>query len=67
MAVAVSLLAVACGSSKDQASSTTTAPVGSASGNTIRVPADKPTIQAAVDAAEKGDLILISPGVYKEA
>ena len=67
MAVAVSLLAVACGSSKDQASSTTTAPVGSASGNTIRVPADKPTIQAAVDAAQKGDLILISPGVYKEA
>ncbi|HEY5154121.1 MAG TPA: right-handed parallel beta-helix repeat-containing protein [Acidimicrobiales bacterium] len=67
MVAAVSLLAVACGSSKDQASSATTAPAGSPSGNVIKVPADKPTIQAAVDAAQQGDLILISPGVYKEA
>lgn len=34
---------------------------------TIRVPADQPTIQKAVDAAKPGDLVLISPGTYKEA
>ncbi len=33
----------------------------------IRVPADYPTIQGAVDAAKQGDLILIAPGVYHEA
>ncbi len=33
----------------------------------IAVPADQPTIQAAVDAAQPGDLILISPGMYHEA
>lgn len=34
---------------------------------TIRVPADQPTIQAAVDEARPGDLILLSPGVYNES
>ncbi len=38
-----------------------------ASGTTIRVPDDHPTIQAAVDAAGEGDLILVEPGTYKEA
>jgi plastocyanin len=38
-----------------------------ASGNTVKVPADQPTIQKAVDAADPGDLILISPGTYHEA
>jgi Right handed beta helix region/Phospholipase_D-nuclease N-terminal len=33
----------------------------------IQVPADKPTIQAAVDAAQSGDLILVAPGTYPEA
>ncbi|HEY8488122.1 MAG TPA: right-handed parallel beta-helix repeat-containing protein [Thermaerobacter sp.] len=33
---------------------------------TLRVPEDYPTIQAAVDAAEPGDLILVGPGVYYE-
>ena len=33
----------------------------------ITVPAEQPTIQAAVDAAQPGDLILISPGTYNEA
>ena len=33
----------------------------------IEVPADHETIQAAVDAAEPGDLILVAPGVYHEA
>ncbi|HEX6989562.1 MAG TPA: right-handed parallel beta-helix repeat-containing protein [Bacillota bacterium] len=31
-----------------------------------RVPDDHPTIQAAVNAAEPGDLILVAPGVYRE-
>ncbi|MDW3220845.1 MAG: right-handed parallel beta-helix repeat-containing protein [Acidimicrobiales bacterium] len=34
---------------------------------THNVPADYPTIQAAVDAAEPGDLVLIDAGVYHEA
>lgn len=41
-------------------------PVAVASGITRHVPKDYPTIQAAVDAANPGDLILIAPGVYKE-
>ncbi|HET9249931.1 MAG TPA: right-handed parallel beta-helix repeat-containing protein, partial [Actinomycetota bacterium] len=36
-------------------------------GDEVRVPQDAPTIQAAVDAAEPGGLVLISPGVYEEA
>jgi len=54
----------------------TTAPVTTAAPATttteagldaIRVPADYPTIQEAVDAAGEGDLILIAPGTYHEA
>ncbi|HEU5439951.1 MAG TPA: right-handed parallel beta-helix repeat-containing protein [Ktedonobacterales bacterium] len=33
----------------------------------IHVPGDRPSIQAAVDAAQPGELILIAPGVYHEA
>jgi plastocyanin len=36
-------------------------------GGTLRVPRDYPTIQAAADAAKPGSLVLVSPGVYKEA
>ena len=36
-------------------------------GGEIRVPGDAPTIQAAVDAADPGGLVLVSPGVYEEA
>ena len=41
-------------------------PVPTRPGTTIRVPADQPTIQAAVDAAKPGDLVLVAPGVYPE-
>lgn len=34
--------------------------------NTLRVPADQPTIQAAINAAADGDTILVSPGTYYE-
>lgn len=42
-------------------------PVAAASGTTLRVPEDHDTIQAAVDAAAPGDLILVGPGVYRES
>nr|WP_184836378.1 right-handed parallel beta-helix repeat-containing protein [Kribbella solani] len=33
---------------------------------TIRVPADAPTISAAVSVAQQGDLVLVAPGTYHE-
>jgi plastocyanin len=36
------------------------------SGVTRRVPEDHDTIQAAVDAARPGDLVLVGPGIYRE-
>lgn len=35
-------------------------------GNVLRVPADYPSIQAAVNAAQEGDTVLVSPGIYYE-
>ena len=43
------------------------APSYEASGKTINVPEDASTIQGAVDKAKPGDLVLVAPGVYKEA
>ncbi|MFZ4718947.1 MAG: right-handed parallel beta-helix repeat-containing protein [Ilumatobacteraceae bacterium] len=78
IAITAALLLVACGEDKTATSTTvaeTTQPsepnatdttAGDGSG-TLRVPDDYPTIQAAVDAAEPGALILIAPGTYNEA
>lgn len=60
---------VVVGDVADTPDTTTTVPevAAKASGTTVAVPGDQPTIQKAVDAAAPGDLILVSPGVYKEA
>ena len=41
-------------------------PVSEPTGTTRRVPGGYPTIQAAVDAASPGDLVLVAAGVYRE-
>lgn len=43
------------------------APTGGSGGAWLRVPGEYATIQAAVDAAEDGDKILVSPGTYAES
>lgn len=76
--LALGLFAAACGDDDTtDASPTTEAPAGGEDdgaveegdreGATHRVPGDFDTIQAAVDAAAPGDLVLIEAGTYEEA
>ncbi len=65
----VLVFAAACGGDDDDSAADTDS--GGAEGasvdDALRVPDDYDTIQAAVDAAEPGDLILVGPGTYEEA
>ena len=68
--LAGALVLAACGGDDDTAEpdgGRDTSGTGDAGAATLRVPGDHDTIQAAVDAAQPGDLILIEPGVYEEA
>ncbi len=67
VAVALTIVAGACSSSSDTVDSSGTTTGSGGELDAIRVPQDHPTIQAAVDAAASGDLILVDEGVYKEA
>jgi hypothetical protein len=58
--IAVALLAAACGDDGESSDGDDGESV------TIAVPADHDTITEAVEAAQPGDLVLISPGVYHE-
>ena len=63
------VLVAACGGDDDDASPGTDDGGSDAASveDALLVPEDHETIQAAVDAAEPGDLILVGPGVYEEA
>jgi nitrous oxidase accessory protein NosD len=66
----VLVLAAACGGDDDTAGDDAENGGGGDAASVedaLRVPDDYDTIQAAVDAAEPGDLILVGPGVYEEA
>lgn len=66
-ALGAALLLVSCSGNQAQPEQISRTEVSyAASGVTIRVPDDHPTIAAAVDAAKPGDLVLIAPGVYRE-
>mgnify|MGYP006264537765 CR=1 FL=1 len=64
IAAAIAVSVTACSSSGDEDTTQTTEP---GPPRTLRVPDDHGTIQAAVDAARPGDLVLVSPGTYRES
>ncbi len=68
VALAVTLVAsCSSGSSKTENTTAKSSTTAAAKGATLTVPAQYKTIQKAVDAAKPGDLIMVSPGIYREA
>ncbi len=69
--IAALLVLAACGDTSVAGTRSSNVPASEAptswTGTTRNVPGEYPTIQSAVDAADPGDLVLIAPGVYKEA
>jgi hypothetical protein len=66
--LALAITASACGGDDDDETGTGGDDAIDAAAEDVRaVPEEYDTIQAAVDAAEEGDLVLVSPGTYKEA
>ncbi|MDW5593831.1 right-handed parallel beta-helix repeat-containing protein [Conexibacter stalactiti] len=73
--LAIVLAVVGCGGDDGGHAETTatataptrTADTTAASGRVLEVPSSYPTIQRAVDASRPGDLVLVAPGVYREA
>jgi len=63
----VLVLAAACGGDDDSSDADDGGGDAASADDALRVPDDYDTIQAAVDAAEPGDLILVGPGTYEEA
>jgi hypothetical protein len=61
------LLLAGCGGSSPSAAPGGTTSTSSGPPRVLKVPADHPTITAAVAAARRGDMVLISPGGYHES
>lgn len=67
VALTAAMVVIAGGCSDDNSGGSDGGGGGEDASSTVRVPEDHETIQAAVDAAKPGDLVLIGPGVYHEA